>query len=70
LTERKLVIVRPLLSLKRRPHFKTRNTSGKNKHISRVPRRPETKYDCAGEGYQIFAGLNWKNHNLLREDVV
>jgi hypothetical protein len=44
------VVVRPLLSSKRRPHFKTRISLAKNKNIA------ETKIDCAGEVQQLFVG--------------
>jgi hypothetical protein len=43
------VVVRPLLSLKRRTHFKPRKSFGKNKNTG-----PETKIYYAGEDQQQF----------------
>jgi hypothetical protein len=44
------VVVRPLLSLKRRPHFKTCKSFGKYKNMVVGPNGTETKIYCAGEG--------------------
>jgi hypothetical protein len=41
-------IVRPLLSSKKRPHFKTRKSLERIKILSWVPTGPETKNNCAG----------------------
>jgi hypothetical protein len=51
--------IRPLLSSKRRPHFKTRKYMQRTKILSWVPTGPDTKYDCAGEDQQQFTGLDW-----------
>jgi hypothetical protein len=47
--ERWLPLFRPLLTSKRRPHFKTRNVMERIKIWSWVPREPEATNDCAGE---------------------
>jgi hypothetical protein len=47
--ERWPVVVRPFLSLKRWPHFKTRKSLEKTKLWSRYPTGPETKNGCAGD---------------------
>jgi hypothetical protein len=43
----------PLLR-EEKPRFKTRKSHGLNKLPSWVPKRTETKVDCAGEGQQQF----------------
>jgi hypothetical protein len=53
------VVVRPLLSSKRRPHFKTRKSVERTKIRSWVPTGPETKNVYAGEGQQQFTELGW-----------
>jgi hypothetical protein len=44
-------VARPLLSLKRRPHFKIGKGLGKNKNMVMIP---ETKIYYAGEDQQQF----------------
>jgi hypothetical protein len=53
------VVVRPLLSSKRRPQLKTRKSLERTKVWSSVPTRRLTKNDCAGEGQQQFTALDW-----------
>jgi hypothetical protein len=52
------VLVRPLLSSKKRPHFKTCKILKRIKIWSWVPTEPVTN-DCAAEGQQECAGLDW-----------
>jgi hypothetical protein len=51
------VVVRPLLSSKRRPHLKTRRSFWRTKIWPWVPTMPETKNDRASDGQQQFTGL-------------
>jgi hypothetical protein len=53
------VVLRPLLSSKRRPHFKTRKSLKRTKIWSWVPKGPNTKNNCAGEGRQQNL-LDWR----------
>jgi hypothetical protein len=48
------VAVRPFLSLRRKPHFRTRKSFVKNKNMATGLKVPETKTDCAGEDHQQF----------------
>jgi hypothetical protein len=50
--------VRPLLSSKRRPNFKTCKSLKWTKIWHWVLTEPETKNDCAGEGQQQFTGVD------------
>jgi hypothetical protein len=51
------VVVKPRLSSKRRPHFKTCKSLERTKICLWVPTGPETKNDYAGEDQRQFTGL-------------
>jgi hypothetical protein len=54
-------VVGPLLSLKRRPHFKTRKSLGNKIIWSWVQTGPETKNYCAGEGQKFHRPADPEN---------
>jgi hypothetical protein len=56
-SRRTLASSRPLLSSKRRPHFKTSKRLERTKVWTKVPTVPDTKNDCAVNGPQHFIGL-------------
>jgi hypothetical protein len=51
--------VRPLLSSKRRPHFKTSKNVERRQIWSWVPTGSKTKNNCASDGQQQFTRLDW-----------
>jgi hypothetical protein len=51
-------VARPLLSLNRRPHFKTCKILERTKILSWLPTEPE-KNDCIDVDQQQFTGLDW-----------
>jgi hypothetical protein len=65
------VVVRPLLSSKRKPHFKTRKSRERTKMWSWVPRGPGIKNNCAGTEnwghcWDPLPGNYWWRHSRLR----
>jgi hypothetical protein len=63
-------VVRPLLSSKTKPHFKTRKSLVRTKIRSWVPTGPQLSKDCVGEAQQKFTGLDfphWKTSCPLPE---
>jgi hypothetical protein len=58
-------LVRPLLSTKGIPHFKTHKCLGRIKIRLWVQTGPETKNGCVGKGSQQFNGLDWTVQSVL-----